>query len=184
MGILNLIGSILPEARFSIQTRYEHLIKEIISKVSKLNIRLECGLQTLDERVQRKIIRVNNRSQVIDMINNLNRNNVEFETHLIYGLPEQDFMSFYNDVSLLVNLGCKKIRVFPLSLLRGTEMAREFENSIDLTFSPIFPKEVLRTKWIDLNTMFRIKRFQKLLEDNSSLMKGETLAFLRSIGGG
>ena len=184
MSILDLISSIVPEARFSIQTRFEHLTKEIISKVSNLNIRLECGLQTLDERVQRKILRVNNRSRVIDIINNLNRNNVEFETHLIYGLPEQDFMSFYNDVSLLVNLRCKKIRVFPLSLLRGTEMAREFENSNDLTFSPIFPREVLRTKWIDLNTMFKIKKFQKLLEDNPSLMKEETLAFLSSIGGG
>ena len=63
-------------------------------------------------------------------------------------------------------------------------MAREFENSNDLTFSPIFPREVLRTKWIDLNTMFKIKKFQKILEDNSSLMKEETLAFLSSIGGG
>ena len=184
MRILDLISSIVPEVRFSIQTRFEHLTKEIISKVSNLNIRLECGLQTLDERVQRKILRVNNRSQVIDMINYLNQNSVEFETHLIYGLPEQDFISFYNDVSHLVNLGCKKIRVFPLSLLRGTEMAREFEDSNDLTFSPIFPREVLRTKWIDLNTMFKIKKFQKFLEDNSSLMKEETFAFLRSIGGG
>ena len=46
LNILDLIEEITPDIKFSIQTRFEHLNLEIIEKASRLNIELECGLQT------------------------------------------------------------------------------------------------------------------------------------------
>ena len=184
MSILDLIEQELPDAKFSLQTRFEHLDEDIISRISNLNIKLECGLQTLDDKVQRKIRRVNHRMKVEQVISQLTLHKVEFETHLIYGLPEQTFSSFFNDVFSVFYMGCKKIRIFPLSLLRGTEVEIDFMNSQDLIFSPIFPKEVIKTKWIDIGTMLGIKRFQQRLEDKFSNMDEGDIAFLKALKGG
>lgn len=184
MAILDLIEQELPNANFSIQTRFEHLDEGIISRISELNIKLECGLQTLDNIVQSRIRRANNRSKLEQVVNQLIQHRVEFETHLIYGHPEQTFSSFFDGVSILFSMGCKKIRVFPLSLLRGTEKEIDSRNSNDLIFSPIFPREILKTKWIKIETMLGIKHFQKRLEGNSSHLSIADLAFLKSLNEG
>ncbi len=184
MKVLELIRTICPEVHFNIQTRFEHLDSEIIESISTLNITLECGLQTLDPAVQKEIKRVNNKAKVLEIIRELIKKGVPFETHLIYGLPMQTFESFYSDVSTLKELGCRTVRLFPLSLLRGTEIGVAYGNGEDIHFSPMFPKEIIKSKWMGMDTLFRLKKLQMQLEDRNSLLDEETFGFLKDISRG
>ena len=77
--------------------------------------------------------------------------------------------SFASDVFLLNDLGCKKLRIFPLSFLRGTEVAYSFgTNEEGIKFSSIFPREVIETNWMDRNEVFYLKGIQKKMEDSAN----------------
>jgi radical SAM superfamily enzyme YgiQ (UPF0313 family) len=162
--ILDLISYKLPGIKFSIQTRYEHLDTEIIAKLSSMNVKLECGLQTLDNKVQLRIKRINNREKVIDMMKELTDQKIEYETHLIYGLPEQTNQSFLSDIYTVAESGNSRLRVFPLSKLRGTELANTTKDG-EIYFSPFFPNEVIQTRWMTGIQILNLKKFQRRLED-------------------
>ena len=174
LNILDLIEEITPDIKFSIQTRFEHLNLEIIEKVSRLNIVLESGLQTLDTKVQKRIKRINNREKVISVIHDIQVHKIMFETHLIYGLPEQTYESFIYDLKVLMEKECRVLRIFPLSRLRGTEIDLESNNS-DIIFSPIFPEEVIETKWMNRDEVFRLKKLQAFIEDNNGLISEDLM---------
>ncbi len=106
--ILRLMASITPDVEFSIQSRFEHLDSTIITILASMDVKLECGVQTLDTEVQRSIKRVNNHQKVRESIETLVSKKVRFETHLIYGLPNQSMKSFTADVFSLSKMGCKK----------------------------------------------------------------------------
>jgi len=166
--ILRLMASITPDVEYSIQSRFEHLDSTIIDILALMNVKLECGLQTLDREVQKSIKRVNNLQKVQESIEMLVSNKIRFETHLIYGLPNQVMKSFASDVFSLNKMGCKKLRIFPLSLLRGTGIANSFENNEgEILFSTIFPREVIATKWMNRDEVFFLKGIQKKMEDSS-----------------
>lgn len=166
--ILRLMATITPEVKYSIQSRFEHLDSTIIGMLSSMNVKLECGLQTFDARVQRAIKRINNHQRVHESIEMLISNEVSFETHLIYGLPNQSMNSFASDVLSLEGLGCEKLRIFPLSLLRGTEIADSFEtNKEGIRFSEIFPREVIETNWMDRHEVLYLKGIQNKMEESA-----------------
>ena len=179
-SILEMMNEITPNTIYNLQTRFEHLSPQLIEKINPERFVLECGLQTLDYEVQRRIKRVNNRGKVKEVIESLNAKDIEFETHLIYGLPEQTLESFVSDITTLKEMGCAKLRIFPLSLLRGTEIEIDAHNG-EITFSPIFPKEVIRTKWMNLNQIYHIKELQKYLEDHNNIMDEEFIKKLKEV---
>ncbi len=160
MKILNLIEHICPNIRFEIQTRIEHLDDELLDKISRMgNIVLECGIQTLDNAVQREIRRVYQKNKIKEKLKKIKEYNIEFELHLIYGLPKQTFDSFLKDYKFLKQY-TDNIKLFPLIRLRGTVLDHSIkDDNNDMIFSPIFPKEVIRTKWMDQNTILKIKKY-------------------------
>jgi len=117
--ILELIDEICPDIHFAIQSRVEHLNSEIIQMIIKLNISLEFGIQTLDIKIGKEIKRVNNRSKIDLILAELKENNIQFECHLIYGLPYQTIESLQQDYEYLAKY-CSDIKLFPLIRLRGT----------------------------------------------------------------
>jgi radical SAM superfamily enzyme YgiQ (UPF0313 family) len=172
VSVLEMMKKITPETTYNLQTRFEHLNTDIIKKIDPDHIILECGLQTLNSEVQRRIKRVNNREKVSEIIKNLNARKIRFETHLIYGLPGQTMDSFASDIFSLKQMGCTKLRIFPLSLLRGTEIEVNAD-SREIIFSPVFPREVIKTEWMDVHQVYRLKELQKYLEDNGNIMDEE-----------
>ena len=158
-AILLLIDRICPEIRFEIQTKLEHLDEELLRIISQLNIFLECGVQTLDPIVQQEIRRLNHKDKMINILSLLSIYEIEFEVHLIYGLPKQTLRSLRNDYNILSKY-TSEIKLFPLILLKGTGLDIHIKNSVseDFTFSPIFSREIISTKWIDSQTIMRIKQ--------------------------
>lgn len=183
MNILEMMKKITPDTTYNLQTRFEHLDADIIEKIDPDHIILECGLQTLDLGVQRRIKRINNREKVKEIIKNLNARKIRFETHLIYGLPGQTMESFASDIISLNQMGCNKLRIFPLSLLRGTEIEVNAEDG-EIIFAPVFPREVIKTVWMDLHQVYQLKELQRYLEDNGNIMDEEFIMRLTRISEG
>ncbi len=178
--MLELMNEITPNTTYNLQTRFEHLNSKLIEKLNSEKVILECGLQTLDSGVQRRIKRVNNREKVKEVIGDLIVRGIRFETHLIYGLPGQTLESFISDIIFLKDIGCTKLRIFPLSLLRGTEIELSADNG-EILFSPIFPREVISTDWMNLNQVYKVKKIQRYLEDHSNIMTGEFMTQLKEL---
>ena len=155
--ILSMIREICPSTRFEIQTKLEHLDDDLIEMISDLNIMLECGIQTLDPIVQKEIKRRNNKERIAKILQRLVDMKVPFEVHLIYGLPKQTLQSLLRDFSFLQQF-TDNIRLFPLIRLKGTGLDHSIRNENDLVFSPIFPREVIKTRWMDQSLIYKIKR--------------------------
>ena len=133
-----------------------------------MKIILECGVQTLDRKVQREIRRVNDMAKVENNLKLLRSSGIQFELHLIYGLPFQTLDSFLKDVDFLIKFKPSRLRVFPLSLLKGTDLAEKVQAEYrgKMIFSPIFPKEVISTDWISQDDILSLKRLQEVLDSN------------------
>ena len=156
--ILRLIQRICPEILFEIQTKLEHLDEELMQLISQLNVFLECGVQTLDPIVQKEIKRGNSKKRMIERMKKLNEHEIEFDAHLIYGLPKQTIQSLQNDYTLLSKYTAD-IKLFPLIRLKGTGLDVNIEenNSDDFVFSPLFPKQVILTTWMSSEDIWKIK---------------------------
>ena len=155
--ILSMIREICPSTRFEIQTKLEHLDDDLIEMISDLNIMLECGIQTLDSIVQKEIKRRNNKERIAKILRRLVNMKVPFEVHLIYGLPKQTLQSLLRDFSFLQQF-TDNIQLFPLIRLKGTGLDLSIRDEDDFVFSPIFPREVIKTRWMDQTIIYRIKR--------------------------
>ncbi len=160
MKILDLIENICPNIHFAIQSRVEHLDTQIIQKIKNLNISLEFGIQTLDKKVGREIKRVNNQSKIDLILSELRVKNIQFECHLIYGLPYQPLHSLKQDYEYLAKY-CSDIKLFPLIRLRGTGLDIKLyqpKYSEKLVFSPLFPNEIIETQWMTRREILEIKQ--------------------------
>lgn len=166
LQILKLAKETAPGIRFEIQPRIEHMDREILETISGMNVLLECGIQTLDMRVQREIKRLNNIEKIVENLGQMNKMGIKYEAHLIYGLPYQTLGSFLGDLDTIFNYEPSRVRVFPLSLLKGTELYDDVNTKYDgrIVFSPVFPREVISTDWINSHDILTLKSLQEIIE--------------------
>jgi len=110
--------------RLSIQCRAEMVDDEFIEKASKLNVRLEFGLQTIHNSEGKAVNRNNNISKVESVLEKMAKKEIEYEISLIFGLPEQSLKSFQQTVDWCLKRKVPVIKAFPLMLLRGTDVEK------------------------------------------------------------
>ena len=110
--------------RLSIQCRAEMVDDEFIEKASKLNVRLEFGLQTIHNSEGKAVNRNNNISKVESVLEKIAKNEIDYEISLIFGLPEQSLESFQQTVDWCLKRNVPVIKAFPLMLLRGTDVEK------------------------------------------------------------
>jgi radical SAM superfamily enzyme YgiQ (UPF0313 family) len=113
------------DGRLSIQCRAEMITDEFIQYASKLNVRLEFGLQTIHENEGIAINRRNNFKMVQRNLAKVKQAGINFEVSVIYGLPEQTLESFRNTIDWCLSMKIPVIKAFPLMLLRGTEIEKQ-----------------------------------------------------------
>lgn len=167
MTILRALNEELPNTRFEIQSRLEHLDEEIVRQLSKMNALLECGVQTLDPFVQRAIRRGADRQLVDDNLARLSELGIDFEAHLIFGLPYQTLGSLLGDVEHLLRFRPKRLRLFPLLDHRGTELSAQSRTIYKgrLTFSENFPRRIVETEWMSRKTIEAVDSVSLALEE-------------------
>jgi len=110
--------------RLSIQCRAEMVDDEFIEKASKLNVRLEFGLQTIHSSEGKAVNRNNNISKVESVLEKMAKKEIDYELSLIFGLPEQSLKSFQQTVDWCLKRKVPVIKAFPLMLLRGTDVEK------------------------------------------------------------
>lgn len=167
LSILRALQEELPGTRLEIQSRLEHMDEETVAQVSRMNILLECGVQSLDPTVQRAIRR-GGRPEVIEAnLKRLLNRGVNFETHLIFGLPYQTVDSLRKDVDYLLQFRPRRLRLFPLLDHRGTELSNLTRGIYRgrLVFSESFPRQIVATEWLDRTMVTDLKRAHGLLEE-------------------
>ena len=94
----------------------------------------------------------------------LQRNSINCEVSLIYGLPKQNFQDFEQDIRQLKEMGISKISAFPLQIYPGTKFFQEQEK-LPLRFKP----NTLGILEVDQTQDFQ--RMKALAEKNDKLSK-------------
>ncbi len=113
------------KAQLSLQCRLEMVTPEFLDALEGLNVFLEFGLQTVVPDEYKAIGRPNNLRKADYVIRELHKRNIDFEISLIYGLPLQTLESFKESINWCQEREVKKIKAWPLMLLRGTPLYEE-----------------------------------------------------------
>jgi radical SAM superfamily enzyme YgiQ (UPF0313 family) len=129
---LNLLQKIIQmelSSKLSLQSRFEMIRgkkgRQFLDLCSEMNVVLEFGLQTIQEKESKAINRRNNSVHIQKVLHHLNKVKIPYEVSLIYGLPYQTLNSFMTSISFLKDHGCTNIHAFPLMLLKGTELSEQ-----------------------------------------------------------
>jgi len=105
----------------SLQCRAEMITDEFIEYSSKMNVRLEFGLQTIHDNEGVAVNRKNNMKKVQQNLIKIKEAGIDYEVSVIYGLPEQTLESFRETINWCLSMKIPVIKAFPLMLLRGTD---------------------------------------------------------------
>lgn len=129
--ILEYFVNVKYKNKISIQIRIDLLkenedeTKKFLKLCMKLNITLEIGIQTVIDEELKAIGRKNIKDKAKYILSYCNKNSIDYEFSLIYGLPLQTVDSFKKSVFFLNDNYCRYIIAFPLMLLKGTELYRD-----------------------------------------------------------
>ncbi len=124
----------------SIATRPDCITMEIADYLCELSqktyICVELGLQTSDENTARLINRCYKNDVYVKALKMLNDRNIDTVTHIILGLPGEDFRTMLDSVSFAVNSGTKGLKLQLLHIIKGTELCAMYEKKPFRIFTP------------------------------------------------
>jgi hypothetical protein len=150
----------------SLQCRTELVTDEFLELVSRLNVTLEYGLQTIHKNECEAIKRENKITKVDNALCKTRVMGIKHEVSVIFGLPNQTQQSFGETVEWCLNREVPVIKAFPLMLLKGTELA-QCANDWNLVESdtPI--------PWVKSSKTFNEKDWRKMNAISSALQRTE-----------
>ena len=132
--LLDLVKELHIEIPLSVQIRCEALTDDFLHTIKEVpNIICEIGVQSLSPSVCQEIGR--KPEKTLQGLRELQRNSINCEVSLIYGLPRQNFQDFEQDIRQLKEMGISKISAFPLQIYPGTKFFQEQEK-LPLRFKP------------------------------------------------
>ena len=115
----------------SIATRPDCLPPETVALLARLNetkpVCVELGLQTIHEKTVQYIRRGYETEVYFDAVRRLKAAGLEVVTHIILGLPGETDEMMVKTTQAAVNAGTDGIKFQLLHVLRGTDLAREYE---------------------------------------------------------
>ena len=122
----------------SIGTRPDCLEPEKLELLSGLNKRkpvwIELGLQTIHESTAAYIRRGYPLSCFEDAVRRLRQENIEVIVHTILGLPGEDRQAILETMNYLNHMDIQGIKLQLLHVLRGTDLAADYEKGLFKTY--------------------------------------------------
>lgn len=126
-------------AVLSIATRPDCLSDEVLDLLRELNdikpVWVELGLQTIHEKTADYIRRGYPLSVYDKAIRNLDKIGIHTITHLILGLPGETKEDMLQSVRYVATCGCQGIKLQLLHVLKGTDLASDYEKGLFRTLS-------------------------------------------------
>ena len=115
----------------SIGTRPDCLGEEVVSLLKEVNaikpVSVELGLQTIHEETARYIRRGYPAAVYFDAVTRLKEAGIEVVTHIILGLPGETAEMALETTKAAVAAGTDGVKFHLLHVLRGTDLAAEYE---------------------------------------------------------
>ncbi len=87
---------------------------------------LELGLQSAFDDTLLKVNRGHGFSEYYQAVHLAHSYDIKVCTHLIIGLPDEDNMHFQTSLSRVINEGVAGLKLHPLHVVKGTQLAREY----------------------------------------------------------
>lgn len=114
-----------------IATRPDCLNDEIINYLGELNkkidITVELGLQSANEKTGAYVNRCLTNNEFIDAVNKLKNKNINVVAHIINGLPNETAEDMLNTIVFLNKLPIDGIKLHMLLILKDTKMEKDYE---------------------------------------------------------
>ena len=98
-----------------------------IKETYNVDISVELGLQTVNYHTLDKIGRGHSLGEYLDAVCRLHRFGLECCTHLILNLPWDDRRDVVENAKVLSALGVEQVKLHALYIVKGTQMARWYE---------------------------------------------------------
>ena len=118
----------------SIATRPDCLPDEVMALLRRINaikpVWVELGLQTIHERTAEYIRRCYPLSVYDDAVKRLHECGIEVITHVIIGLPGETREQMVQTAKYVSDIGSDGIKLQLLHILRGTDLAKEYERGM------------------------------------------------------
>lgn len=118
----------------SIATRPDCLPDDVISLLNELNrikpVWIELGLQTIHERTARYIRRGYELPVFDDAVKRLKAAGIDIIVHMIIGLPNETKQDMLDTASYIASLHIQGIKLQLLHVLKGTDLATDYQNGI------------------------------------------------------
>ncbi|NCU18721.1 TIGR01212 family radical SAM protein [Pallidibacillus pasinlerensis] len=118
----------------SIATRPDCLPDDVVEYLAELNGRtylwVELGLQTVHEETAKLVNRAHDFQCYIDGVNKLRKHNIRICSHIINGLPQEDYNMMMETARAVANLDVQGIKIHLLHLLKGTPMVKQYEKGM------------------------------------------------------
>ena len=115
----------------SIGTRPDCLGKEVMALLQEVNavkpVSVELGLQTIYDQTARYIRRGYDAEVYFDAVRRLKAAGIEVVTHIILGLPGETADNMVETTRAAVDAGTDGVKFHLLHILRGTDLAKEYE---------------------------------------------------------
>lgn len=118
----------------SIATRSDCLPDDVVEYLAELNKRtylwVELGLQTVHERTANLINRAHDFPSYVEGVNKLRKHGIRVCTHIINGLPLEDYNMMMETAHEVAKLDVQGIKIHLLHLLKGTPMVKQYEKGM------------------------------------------------------
>lgn len=118
----------------SIATRPDCLPDDVVEYLADLNKRtylwVELGLQTVHERTALLINRAHDYQTYIEGVNKLRKHNIRVCSHIINGLPLENYDMMMETLNEVVKLDIQGLKIHLLHLLKGTPMVKQYEKGM------------------------------------------------------
>ncbi len=115
----------------SIGTRPDCLGEDVVALLKELNARkpvsVELGLQSIHESTARYLRRGYPAESYFDAVKRLKAAGIEVVTHIILGLPGEDAQMAMETTRAAVAAGTDGVKFHLLHVLKGTDLAKEYE---------------------------------------------------------
>lgn len=116
----------------SIATRADCLADDVLEYLSELNSRVylmvELGLQTIFDETGERINRCHSYAEFLDGYSKLKERNIKTCVHLILGLPGETHDMMVESAKAVASLEPTCVKMHLLHILKGTKIAKEYEN--------------------------------------------------------
>lgn len=114
-----------------IATRCDAITDECLDYLEKLNkktnLTIELGLQTIHEKTSKLINRGHTLKEFTDMVNKLNKRNINIVVHIINGLPYETKQDMIETIKFLNNLPISGVKIHMLHILTDTKILKLYQ---------------------------------------------------------